>query len=101
MFATNQFKTRFCSVCFWPPEQEGWVKQRPILLDDRTGRRRGLEHPGCMAGDSTTRPWSHWRVITSLGRDLVNPFSQILMRSSGLEQWFTNLAAYAEAPGEL
>lgn len=76
MFATNQFKTRFCSVCFWPlSKRDG---QSPIPLDDRTGQRKGLEHPGYIVGDSTTRPWSHWGAITSPGRDLVNPFIQIL-----------------------
>lgn len=78
-----------------------WAGGWSTLSGDRTGWGRGSENPRCTVGDSTTSPRAHWKTSQHApSRDLSNP-SLLGVRRSGLEQWFTNLAADQEAPGEL
>lgn len=77
----------------------GWS----LLLDDRTGWGRGLENPRCTVGARlATLPPAPGLTggPTPPKQGPLNPFLHGVRRS-GLKQWFTNLAADQEAPGEL
>lgn len=61
-----------------------------VRLEDR----RGLGNPGVQGWGLSHPPRTYWEAIPSAGRIFVILSFKYSVRSFGLGQWFTNLAAH-------